>query len=125
MRFREIVAVALGGGLGTLARVGALEATEHLPQGEMLATVAANTLGALGLAFVLARGLPEFSPWLRSGVTVGFLGSYTTFSAIALLTVTETMAWGLGYLAVTLVAGILAVLVGRALGVAARRGGPR
>ena len=125
MRFREIVAVALGGGLGTLARVGALEATEHLPQGEMLATVAANTLGALGLAFVLARGLPEFPPWLRSGVTVGFLGSYTTFSAIALLTVTETMAWGLGYLAVTLVTGILAVLVGRALGVAARRGGPR
>ena len=125
MRFREIVAVALGGGLGTLARVGALEATEHLPQGEMLATVAANTLGALGLAFVLARGLPEFPQWLRSGVTVGFLGSYTTFSAIALLTVTETMAWGLGYLAVTLVAGILAVLVGRALGVAARRGGPR
>ncbi|MDP4816779.1 MAG: CrcB family protein [Pontimonas sp.] len=125
MRFREIVAVALGGGLGTLSRVGALEATEHLPQGEMLATVAANTLGALGLAFVLARGLPEFPHWLRSGISVGFLGSYTTFSAIALLTVTETMAWGLGYLAVTLVAGILAVLVGRALGVAARRGGLR
>ncbi len=123
MRFREIVAVALGGGLGTLARVGALEATEHLPQGEMLATLAANTLGALGLAFVLTRGLPEFPHWLRSGITVGFLGSYTTFSAIALLTVTETMAWGLGYLAVTLVSGILAVLVGRTLGVAARRGG--
>ena len=122
MRFREMVAVALGGGLGTLARVGALEATEHLPQGEMIATLAANTLGALGLAFVIARGLPEFSPWLRSGITVGFLGSYTTFSAIALMTVTETMAWGLGYLGVTLIAGILAVLVGRALGAVARRG---
>lgn len=124
MRFREIVAVALGGGLGTLARVGALEATEHLPQGEMIATLAANTLGALGLAFVIARGLPEFSLWLRSGISVGFLGSYTTFSAIALITVTETMAWGLGYLGVTLIAGILAVLVGRALGAAARRGTP-
>jgi len=123
VRFREIVAVALGGGLGTLARVGALEATEHLAQGEMLATLAANTLGALGLAFVLTRGLPEFPHWLRSGITVGFLRSYTTFCAIALLTVTETMAWGLGYLAVTLVSGILAVLVGRTLGVAARRGG--
>jgi len=122
VRFREMVAVALGGGLGTLARVGALEATEHLPQGEMIATLAANTLGALGLAFVIARGLPEFSPWLRSGITVGFLGSYTTFSAIALMTVTETMAWGLGYLGVTLIAGILAVLVGRALGAVARRG---
>jgi CrcB protein len=117
-----MLAVALGGGLGTLARVGALEATEHLPQGEMIATLAANSLGALGLAFVIARGLPEFPPWLRSGITVGFLGSYTTFSAIALMTVTETMAWGLGYLGVTLIAGILAVLVGRALGAAARRG---
>lgn len=122
MRFREMVAVALGGGLGTLARVGALEATEHLPQGEMIATLAANTLGALGLAFVIARGLPEFPLWLRSGITVGFLGSYTTFSAIALMTVTETMAWGLGYLGVTLIAGILAVLLGRALGAAAQRG---
>lgn len=120
MRLREIVAVALGGGLGTLARIGALEATAHLPQGDMIATLAANTLGALGLAFVLARGLPEFPPWLHSGITVGFFGSYTTFSAIALIAVTEVMAWGWGYLAVTLVAGIGAVLAGRALGVAAR-----
>lgn len=119
-----MVAVALGGGLGTLTRVGALEATEHFPQGEMIATLAANSLGALGLAFVLARGLPEFPLWIRSGITVGFLGSYTTFSAIALITVTETMVWGVGYLAVTLITGIIAVLVGRALGVAARRGAP-
>jgi CrcB protein len=118
--FREVVAIALGGAIGTLARVGALEATEHLPQGELIATLVANTLGALGLAFVLARGLPEFPHWVRQGVTVGFFGSYTTFSAIALITVTETMAVGIGYLGLTLLAGILAVLAGRALGSLAR-----
>ena len=116
MRIREITAVALGGALGTLARVGALEATEGLSQGGLIATLAANTLGALGLALVLARGLPEFPPWVRSGITIGFFGSYTTFSAVSLIAVTETMAVSLGYLAITLGAGAGGVLVGRAIG---------
>ena len=122
MRFLEMVAVAFGGAVGTLTRVGALEATEHLPQGELIATLAANTLGALGLAFVLARGLPEFPSWLRPGITVGFFGSYTTFSAVALITVTDTIALGLGCLAITLVAGVAGVLIGRTLGVLAGKG---
>jgi CrcB protein len=117
-----MVAVAFGGAVGTLTRVGALEATEHLPQGELIATLAANTLGALGLAFVLTRGLPEFPSWLRPGITVGFFGSYTTFSAVALIAVTDTMALGLGYLAITLVAGVAGVLIGRTLGVLAGKG---
>jgi CrcB protein len=116
VRIREITAVALGGALGTLARVGALEATEGLSQGGLIATLAANTLGALGLALVLARGLPEFPPWVRSGITIGFFGSYTTFSAVSLIAVTETMAVSLGYLAITLGAGAGGVLVGRAIG---------
>lgn len=124
MLFRELVAIAVGGALGTLTRVGALEATEHLPHGELIATLAANSLGALGLAFVIARGLPEFPAWIRQGITVGFFGSYTTFSAIALITVTESMAVGIGYLGITLVVGILAVLAGRALGSLARGAAP-
>ncbi len=121
MRIREITAVALGGALGTLARVGALEATEGLSQGGLIATLAANTLGALGLALVLARGLPEFPPWVRSGITIGFFGSYTTFSAVSLIAVTETMAVSLGYLAITLGAGAGGVLVGRAIGMRLER----
>lgn len=121
MRIREITAVALGGALGTLARVGALEATEGLSQGGLIATLAANTLGALGLALVLARGLPEFPPWVRSGITIGFFGSYTTFSAVSLIAVTETMAVSLGYLAITLGAGAGGVLVGRAIGLRLER----
>jgi CrcB protein len=121
VRIREITAVALGGALGTLARVGALEATEGLSQGGLIATLAANTLGALGLALVLARGLPEFPPWVRSGITIGFFGSYTTFSAVSLIAVTETMAVSLGYLAITLGAGAGGVLVGRAIGMRLER----
>ncbi len=64
-----------------------------------------NALGAFGLAFVASRGLPEFAPWVYQGVTVGFLGSYTTFSAIALITTSEWGVIGIGYLVLTLVIG--------------------
>ncbi len=116
MRFREGLAVAIGGAVGTLARVGALEATEHLHWGELLATFVVNALGAFGLAFVASRGLPEFAPWVYQGVTVGFLGSYTTFSAIALITTSEWGVIGIGYLVLTLVMGVVMVLAGRWLG---------
>ncbi|MEL0149326.1 MAG: CrcB family protein [Pontimonas sp.] len=116
MRFREGLAVAIGGAVGTLARVGALEATGHLPWGELLATLVVNALGAFGLAFVASRGLPEFPPWVYQGVTVGFLGSYTTFSAIALITTSEWGVIGIGYLVLTLAIGVVMVLAGRWLG---------
>lgn len=116
MRFREGLAVAIGGAVGTLARLGALEATEHLPWGELLATFVVNALGAFGLAFVASRGLPEFAPWVYQGVTVGFLGSYTTFSAIALITTSKGGVIGIGYLVLTLVMGVVMVLAGRWLG---------
>ena len=116
MRFREGLAVAIGGAVGTLARVGALEATGQLPWGELLATFVVNALGAFGLAFVASRGLPEFAPWVYQGVTVGFLGSYTTFSAIALITTSEWGVIGIGYLVLTLVMGVVLVLAGRWLG---------
>ena len=122
MRIRELTAVALGGALGTLARVGALEASSHLTFDALIATLVANSLGALGLAFVVARGLPEFPSWLSTGITVGFFGSYTTFSALALLVVTETMAVGLSYLGATLLVGVLAVLAGRQWGLRLRPG---
>ena len=122
MRTRELLTVSIGGALGTLARVGALEATEHYAHGSLIATLAANLVGAFGLAFVLGRGLPEFPEWVRSGITIGFFGSYTTFSAIALITVTTPFVWAIGYLALTLATGALAVLAGRSLGARAGRG---
>ncbi len=121
MRFREGLAVAIGGAVGTLARVGALEATGHLPWGELLATLVVNALGAFGLAFVASRGLPEFPPWVYQGITVGFLGSYTTFSAIALITTSEGGVIGIGYLTLTLAIGVVMVVAGRWLGRASRK----
>ena len=116
MHYREGLAVAIGGAVGTLARVGALEASEHLPWGELVATLVVNALGAFGVAFVASRGLPEFAPWMYQGVTVGFLGSYTTFSAIALITTSQWGVIGIFYLVLTLVVGVVMVLAGRWLG---------
>jgi fluoride exporter len=122
VRTRELLAVALGGALGTLARVGALEATGHLASGALLATFIANSVGAFGLAFVVSRGLPEAPSWLLPGVTIGFFGSYTTFSGIALIAIIQTIDIALMYLGATLLTAVVAVLLGRVLGKLARPG---
>ena len=118
MLFRELLAVAIGGALGTLARVGAIYATDHLVWGSLIATLAVNLLGAFGLAFVHSRGLDEFPAWVAPGVTIGFFGSYTTFSAISLITLTLPVLPALGYLLLTLLSGWGAVWLGLRWGLA-------
>lgn len=85
-----LVAIAVGGALGSLARYGITIAFEALlgrefPYGIFIANVAGSF--AIGVCFVLLfeRGLlPEF--W-RSLLIVGFLGAFTTFSTFSLHTV--------------------------------------
>ena len=91
-----LLAVALGGILGAVARVylpwpvlldGRLHILDPLP------TAIVNLLGAalLGLVtgYTQLRSLPE--PLLK-GVTTGFLGTFTTMSAFAMILI----AWGFG-----------------------------
>ena len=118
MLSRELLAVAIGGALGTLARVGASQATDHLVWGSLIATLAVNLLGAFGLAFVHSRGLDEFPAWVAPGVTIGFFGSYTTLSAISLITLSLPVVPALGYLLLTLISGWGAVWLGLRWGLA-------
>ena len=80
------LAIAIGGGCGTVARV--LLAREmgywfgnFLPYG----TLAVNVLGSLLLGWMATVFLdhPEINSALQLGVTVGFLGAFTTFSAFS------------------------------------------
>ncbi len=112
VKLREGLAVALGGALGTLARVGADEALVGITYGAHLATLTVNILGAFGLAFVVAHGVPRWGPALRAGISVGFFGSYTTFSAISLLVITSNTVEAIGYLALTFGLGIAAAFLG-------------
>jgi len=80
------LAVALGGALGALARFGVGNWVIGLGSGHLhMATFSVNVLGSLfiGLVFVGAErlNLPEAA---RLGISVGFLGAFTTFSAFSL-----------------------------------------
>jgi fluoride exporter len=121
--------VAVGGFLGTLSRAsmdGAWVQADPTPWG----ILAVNLLGATALGFVVGHGLPRLSPHLREGLTVGFLGSFTTFSAISViwlgLTVEGSVLTALGYLVATFGAGIPLALVGGRAGraIATRKRSP-
>jgi CrcB protein len=113
-----VVAVALGGALGTIARYE-LALAEPVGSGQFpWATFTANLVGAfvLGIAVVaLADGRPG-NVLVRPFAAVGFCGGLTTFSTwmveSVLLTRDGDGGTALLYLAASLVAGLVAVVLG-------------
>ena len=70
----------------------------------------------LGLIFTLTTERINVEPWLRTALTVGFLGAYTTFSTLAFETVRlidggQMLAAFLN-MAGSAVIGVLAVVAG-------------
>ena len=82
----NLLALALGGALGAVSRygIGQLLTTSGVAHLHV-ATFSVNVVGAffMGFLFVVFQRLkaPEA---LRMGLTVGFLGAFTTFSAFSL-----------------------------------------
>ncbi|MFI7481826.1 fluoride efflux transporter FluC [Kocuria sp. M1R5S2] len=124
-----VLAVGLGGALGTAARHG-LSVAVPAVDGWPVATLAANLLGAflLGLlleALVVRGAETSRGTLLRLGAGTGVLGGFTTFSALALET--ERMLSGgtpgqaLAYLGITLAGGFTACLAGVLLAARGRR----
>ncbi|GGR18609.1 fluoride efflux transporter CrcB [Deinococcus ruber] len=120
------IGIALGGALGALAR----SALSTLVQGRLsgghwagfpLGTLLINVLGSFLLGLIMAlnlRGL--LSAPLRLALGTGFVGAFTTFSTFewessALLRGGEGLRAGL-YIFGNLLAGYVAVLLGRWLG---------
>ena len=85
-----IVALAVGGVLGTLARY-ALQGLVQ-PQGGSFpwGTLVVNLLGSFALGFLMRYllGSDIASPELRAAATIGFCGAFTTMSTFAYETVT-------------------------------------
>ena len=79
-----LLAVAAGGALGSVARYLLGAAIGPRAPGFPWATLAVNVSGSLLLAFLAAFLVaPTTSPALRAGLTTGFCGGYTTFSAFS------------------------------------------
>lgn len=118
-RFRIGLAVAAGGGLGTLGRAAVGSAAEGLGAVSLWAILAVNIAGALVLGWYAAhiRNSDRWSTFAVGFVAAGMLGSFTTFSAFSLevIELYEAGDWFLGstYAVVSVAAGLSAAVAGR------------
>ncbi len=82
-----LLAVAIGGVLGTGARWGVATLLPNATPGTLgVSTVVVNVVGSfvLGLLVATVWPRPGVPLWLKAGVGTGVLGSFTTFSAVTL-----------------------------------------
>lgn len=124
VRWDVVLAVAVGGALGSLARWGVAEAFDDgvgQATGFPWATFVVNITGAFALAvlMVLVTERRPDSRYLRPFLGVGVLGGYTTFSTAMAdtrgLAVDDQDLLVAAYLGATLVVGLLAVWAGLVL----------
>lgn len=116
-----LLVVGVGGALGAVARYLASGWVQEMAGGFFpWGTFAVNATGSLLLGFVMVwlQGAVA-SPETRTFITIGFLGSFTTFStfsfeATAMLRDGEWLRAG-GYMLGSVSLGLVAVLVGGAL----------
>jgi CrcB protein len=82
---RTVVAIAVAGAIGSLARYGLGGLINRWNRSAFpWETFGVNISGsfALGLVFTLATERWGIAPWLRTALTIGFFGAYTTFSTL-------------------------------------------
>ena len=111
-------AIALGGAVGTLLRAAGLHLVPPTPGGLPWITLAENLGGTLLLGCLVGAALrrrPE-SRWLQDFLGAGLLGSFTTFSALAVDAVALGPWLGAGYTALSVVGGLGAAALGVTLG---------
>lgn len=117
---RELVAVLAGGLIGTALRLAIDAALPHADDAFPLSTLIINTVGAFVLGALVARVWPGSPSWLKAGLGPGLLGSFTTFSAVAVSVVSLSASGhgmpALAYLGLTVVLGLGAAGLGLALG---------
>ncbi len=128
---RRVVAIGVGGALGTLARYGTERVLATASHGFPWGTFAVNVTGSLVLGAVLTLVLERWPPtrYVRPFAAIGFCGGFTTFSTFVVEV--DRRAWAghvgvaAGYVVASLAAGLVAVTAGVALarvGVPRRRG---
>ncbi len=119
---RTLLWIAVGGGAGSILRyLTALAFSVWVGGHFPWPTLLVNVVGALLIGFVdelvvHARVIPKEAVL---AITTGFLGGLTTFSTFALesvrLSVTRELVWAGAYVAISLAAGVSAVVLGAAI----------
>jgi len=117
----NVIGLSLAGALGVLARHAvqrAVPRTGHMPWGTLLVNVSGALV--LGLLLTIIARRDSVPMWAQEALFVGFLGGYTTFSALSaetfLLMESRNYALAAAYSLGSLMSGVLAVFVGMAIG---------
>lgn len=115
-----LAAVFLGGMLGTGLRAGAAAWWPHAAGDWPWATFTVNITGSFLLAVLigtLARRTanPDRQRLIRLGLGTGLLGSYTTYSSLAVEVALAPLWLGAAYAAASVLAGLAAAAIGLAL----------
>jgi CrcB protein len=117
---RSLLAVVVGGMLGTGLRLALDLAIPHADDAFPVSTLVINVAGAFALGLLVGRYWPTARGWVKAGLGPGLLGSFTTYSAFAVSLVALASAdeWmlGVGYLTATVVLGFGAAWAGLRVG---------
>ncbi|CAD6002244.1 CrcB family protein [Agreia sp. COWG] len=128
----HLVAVFVGGVLGSATRLGLDTLMPHANDQIAVSTLLINIVGSFVLG-VLTTGIwtRDVPSVVKAAIGPGFLGSFTTFSAMILSVVLlsasgpDHLLLGVAYLVVTLALGFAAALLGLRLGPRSTRGRAR
>ena len=124
----RILLIALGGALGAVSRyLVSAGIQQALPAALPVGTLVVNLSGSLVIGFLYQLSASAIiPPTFREFAAIGFLGSYTTFSTLALETNTlmrdGERLMATAYLAATVVGGLLACVAGMTVGRVVLRG---
>jgi CrcB protein len=126
---KPVVAVFVGGLVGSAARIGiALVAGQIDDYWWPYPTLLVNLIGSFLLGYLVARRMSSIPTWMHLGVTTGFLGAFTTLSAISLDVAVPIVRHGavplvvMGSYAIgSIIMGLVCAMAGLRLG--ARRSG--
>ncbi len=122
LEFAALIAIGLGGALGTLARFAVGRVLVPLANGIPLATFVVNTIGSFLLGFLLTRtaGRSPSERLLRPFAAIGFCGGFTTFSTLVLEVdqglARQRFGIAVAYLGITVATGLLAAAGGAGIG---------
>ncbi|MDQ2837423.1 MAG: CrcB family protein [Actinomycetota bacterium] len=111
---RTVPVIALGGGLGSLARYGLGQAWPDAGRLLPWTTLSINLVGSLllGVLVVAVTEIWRPHPLTRPLLGTGVLGGFTTFSTFAVQTRSLTAGPAAGYLALSVVGGLVAAAIG-------------
>ncbi|RNF83348.1 fluoride efflux transporter CrcB [Montanilutibacter psychrotolerans] len=125
--WQQVLLVMAGGALGAVARhaIGGLM-LRHVGTGFPWGTLVVNLVGSFAAGFIAVwlEGRGPSALYWRAFLIVGVLGALTTYSALMLECLlfarSDRSSLMLGYLALTLVAGLMLVWAGARLAAALR-----